>query len=84
MATCRIHSPDQAIITRPIRPPTRAVDTNAHPTATGPIQAPRPAISFTSPAPMPPIAYSGSRVKRPAAAPAIDQARRLPPPAQYA
>ncbi len=68
----------------PSAPPTMAVDRNAQKVQAGPIQAPTPAISLTSPAPMPPMAYSGIRHASPTAAPASDQPSSGAPPLQYA
>src|SRR5689334_20483167 len=68
----------------PITAPASADQANAHRVSQGPIQAPTPAISFTSPAPMPPIAYKGKSVKRPTAAPPADVNNSAVPPFQNA
>src|SRR5258708_38289148 len=51
---------------------------NAENVIEAPSQAPMPAISFTSPAPIPPTLYKGRRQARPAAMPA----RAMPNPSQ--
>ena len=63
-----------------IRPPVIAVATKAPSVSAGPIQAPTPASSFTSPAPIPPIAYSGNSRASPNAAPPSDHSRAELPP----
>ena len=56
-----------------------AVERNAQPVKTGPIQAPTPAISLTSPAPMPPMAYSGIRRRQPDGGPGERPAQQRRP-----
>ena len=56
---------DHPTMTTAIAAPTTAEVANAQKVTAGPTQAPTPASNFTSPAPIPPIAYRGSSNARP-------------------